>query len=348
MSSGTTTRSLCPVCYRDVLAHEVERDGAMWMTKTCPAHGYFEFMLDPDAKFWRGCQQPPGTHPDIAAYNTVTMVPITDRCNLTCAHCHRQPDNSIPDNSADYVVSQALGVPTPVVCLMGAEPTVRNDLPEIIRRVIAGGKVPLIYTNGQRIAHREGYLEELHEAGLRSAAVSIHGGQGAKVADAAHKAATMIHRAGWHLSNISFTVADLSTMGGVLDQIAELTAKGLRPRKFVIRMAARIGRVPSEAHAPYLSDAVKEMARLCAERGLLAGLPGGFGNNPYRIVFTIDGVECTINRWPTVETVDLRWCFHRGPWTTFHGGFIGGGAISIIKREGVLKGWYEGQRLVTE
>lgn len=340
----TNTRSLCPTCYLEIPATTFDRDGAVWMAKTCPAHGDTEVMLDPSAAFWAAAQQPPGTHPDIAVFNNVTLISITEHCNLACHHCHRSPDNTTTDDATDFVVSQALGVPTPMVCLMGAEPTMRRDLPEIVTRVIAGGKWPLIYTNGIKLADPE-YFEEMHASGLRLISVSIHETQGPTVIKKAHKACLDATAAGWKLGNVSFTVSDVSTIEGILEQIVALSSQGAAPRKFVIRGAARIGRAPSEDHSPYLSHMINEVAEACQRRGYSIHLPHGFGNNPYRVILTINGIEVAVVRWPTVETIDMKWMNHRGPWTTFVPSSLTTAALGMIIRDGMMKGWYQGMRL---
>ena len=47
-----STQSLCPECLAPVDANVVERDGAVWMEKTCPDHGEFSALLASDIRHY--------------------------------------------------------------------------------------------------------------------------------------------------------------------------------------------------------------------------------------------------------------------------------------------------------
>jgi molybdenum cofactor biosynthesis enzyme MoaA len=61
------------------------------------------------------------------------------------------------------------------VRLVGGEPTLRNDLPELIRSARAYGHHPVVVSNGLRFADR-GYVRSLKDAGLQIAYLSFNGG----------------------------------------------------------------------------------------------------------------------------------------------------------------------------
>jgi hypothetical protein len=317
------------------------------MTKSCPAHGDFEFMLDPSAAFWRDCQQPPGTVPDIAAYNNVTMLDITNHCQLKCPNCYQDPNNATVDRSLEHVVAEALGSPTPMVCLMGAEPTMRPDLPEIIQAIIAGGKGVTITTNGIRLAD-PGYAKRLHAAGLRHASVSVHDVDynGERAHAKALRGLMNAVDLGWRLTHVNFTIVDFDrSLKLAAQQIVALAGVGVRPRHFCIRIAAHIGRQFQDSGPMWMSQAAAAFRALF---GAGCQIPDGEGNNPYRIVHRCGDIKIALIRWPTVETIDMRWMNGRGPWASFVPGTIGTGAIQIIMREGMRKGWWQGQRLVPD
>jgi sulfatase maturation enzyme AslB (radical SAM superfamily) len=100
-------------------------------------------------------------------------------CNNDCLFCtvswKRGPgDRDTPTllNEVERIVSQD-GVDR--IVYSGGEPTFREDLAEVLRRAKALGIAEQnIQTNGRRL-HNPGYLETLHEAGLTSCFVSIHG-----------------------------------------------------------------------------------------------------------------------------------------------------------------------------
>ena len=78
---------------------------------------------------------------------------VTRRCNAACSFC-QAPNNSRLELSVDELRRiagglAALGVRT--MKLSGGEPTMRRDLPAIIRAVRAGSLKPVIITNGIRL-----------------------------------------------------------------------------------------------------------------------------------------------------------------------------------------------------
>jgi pyruvate-formate lyase-activating enzyme len=60
------------------------------------------------------------------------------------------------------------------VILCGGEPTTREDLPELIKVIKKSGNIPVIQTNGLRLADRE-YLRDLKKAGIMHVHFSFDG-----------------------------------------------------------------------------------------------------------------------------------------------------------------------------
>ena len=102
------------------------------------------------------------------------VVDVTHRCNMECANCYI-PNRMIPDMDVNRLYEFAKRLPNRVEFrLMGGEPTVRNDLPEIIRTIRELGHRPTILTNGLRLGN-EDYVQQLHDAGLKSLNISMNG-----------------------------------------------------------------------------------------------------------------------------------------------------------------------------
>jgi molybdenum cofactor biosynthesis enzyme MoaA len=107
-------------------------------------------------------------------YPTV-FVDITHRCNMECANCYI-PNRSLPDFPLPVMLALLRRLPRRTrIRLVGAEPTVREDLPEIIRAVRAIGHLPVILSNGLKLA-RPAYVARLKAAGLRTVHLSLNGG----------------------------------------------------------------------------------------------------------------------------------------------------------------------------
>jgi uncharacterized radical SAM superfamily Fe-S cluster-containing enzyme len=109
------------------------------------------------------------------------LLEVTRRCNLSCAVCFA---GSHPQDAADPGLEEirdwyqkVLGMaPGSNIQLSGGEPTVRDDLPEIVAagREIGFGFIQL-NTNGIRLADDSVYVRALKDAGLASVFLQFDG-----------------------------------------------------------------------------------------------------------------------------------------------------------------------------
>ncbi len=111
--------------------------------------------------------------PERNPFETV-VADVTHRCNMACANCY-VPNRAIPDMDTGRLEECLGALPRRVnLRLIGAEPTMRRDLPEIVSMVRRQGHRPVLLTNGLRLA-RASYVRTLREAGLRHVVVSLNG-----------------------------------------------------------------------------------------------------------------------------------------------------------------------------
>ena len=102
------------------------------------------------------------------------MVDLTHRCNMECANCYI-PNRDVPDLDKEKLYDALARLPErSYIRLIGAEPTMRQDLPEIITRVIKLGHRPSVTTNGVKLAQKS-YVKKLKDAGLRLLLISMNG-----------------------------------------------------------------------------------------------------------------------------------------------------------------------------
>jgi uncharacterized radical SAM superfamily Fe-S cluster-containing enzyme len=188
-----STESLCPVCLQRIAAERVAEDDAVFLRKTCPEHGHFKTVL------WRGLStyqawggpsrapaRPPvcgtdlnkgcpfdcGLCPDHRQHACCVVLDVTERCNLACPVCFAsagsapKPDPCVEEIEAWCRALLVSGGPFNIH-LSGGEPTVRRDLPEIVRRIRSlGFSYIQLNTNGLRLAEEREYAGELKDAGL--------------------------------------------------------------------------------------------------------------------------------------------------------------------------------------
>ncbi|HHT17336.1 MAG TPA: radical SAM protein [Papillibacter sp.] len=178
------TFSVCPVCLMRIPARHVLRGGAVYMEKSCPEHGKFSALIwrgKQDMVAWRGdtepikegenenCPTACGLCPEHRQGTCCVLLEVTSRCNLRCKFCFAGAGGG-EDVPFGKVCSdlKALTVPgQTLVQISGGEPTVREDLPEIIAAAKeAGCRYVQLNTNGIRLGEDEGYVKKLADAGL--------------------------------------------------------------------------------------------------------------------------------------------------------------------------------------
>jgi 7,8-dihydro-6-hydroxymethylpterin dimethyltransferase len=182
--------SLCEHCLRRIEGKLVIQDNTVWMHKRCPEHGQSKVLIATDAAYWRagretyikppemplkfnteinwGCPYDCGLCPDHMQHSCLTIIEITDHCNLACPVCYadsgptRQEYRSLAtiERMLDAVVANE-GEPD-VVQISGGEPTTHPDFFAVLdaakRRPI---KHLMLNTNGIRIAQEADFAEKL-------------------------------------------------------------------------------------------------------------------------------------------------------------------------------------------
>ncbi|HPB67738.1 MAG TPA: radical SAM protein, partial [Candidatus Omnitrophota bacterium] len=162
-----TTKSVCPLCLETVPATVLEKDGRVFLVKTCPRHGASEVLLSETA----------GLYKELEGFFFAVMNPsyrireyemwVTMRCNTSCPICHLGDSNriDIPDPGLDKIEEFITRHNQPAYILSGGEPTCRKDLPDIIRLFKKHGKHISLHTNGLVLGNKD-YIRSLQDAGL--------------------------------------------------------------------------------------------------------------------------------------------------------------------------------------
>ncbi len=186
-----TTESLCPACLKRITAENIAAGDDVYQEKTCPEHGDFRTIIwrgPPAYRSWaaagrteappagapaaaKGCPFDCGLCPDHRRQTCCVLLEVTRRCNLACPVCFAGAGGDGGDPGLATVESWyrrllASGGPYNIQ-LSGGEPTLRDDLPEIIAlgRSLGYGYFQL-NTNGLRLAGDRDYARRLKQAGL--------------------------------------------------------------------------------------------------------------------------------------------------------------------------------------
>lgn len=100
---------------------------------------------------------------------------VTYRCNNDCAHCYNARARSFPEMDTGQwkrVLDKAWDLGIPHIIFTGGEPTLRNDLPELIAHAEQNGQITGLNTNARRMSD-PGFVESLVEAGLDHVQVTV-------------------------------------------------------------------------------------------------------------------------------------------------------------------------------
>lgn len=186
-----TTESLCPHCLKKIPARYVRENGKAYMYKECPEHGEFKVLFWNDADMYaqwkeqgihapakdhgrpesKGCPFDCGLCNEHRSGTCTAILEITYRCNMNCNICFADANAGKFEPGLEQIRTMyQAALNSNKFCsvqLSGGEPTVREDLPEIIKLSKDMGVVHLqVNTNGIRIANDIEFLKKMKAAGL--------------------------------------------------------------------------------------------------------------------------------------------------------------------------------------
>ena len=176
----------------------LERDGKVIMSKSCTDHGFYEDVYWSDYEQWnraktyasvgdglenprttksRGCPFDCGICPNHKSQTILGIIDVTNQCNLKCPICFANAAtagyvyNPSFEEICRMIDNLAANRPVSVKALQlsGGEPTLRDDLPEIVKYAqLACIHHVEVNTNGIRIANDPDFLERLLESDVSS------------------------------------------------------------------------------------------------------------------------------------------------------------------------------------
>ena len=107
-------------------------------------------------------------------YFTDVTADVTHKCNMECSNCY-VPNRDIPDMDIDKLIDCISRFPKrTMIRIMGAEPTMRMDLTDIIVRIKKSGHRCTLLTNGLKLASKR-YVQMLKDANLTHIYLSLNG-----------------------------------------------------------------------------------------------------------------------------------------------------------------------------
>jgi uncharacterized radical SAM superfamily Fe-S cluster-containing enzyme len=203
------TASICPECNRTIPAIVFERDDKIFMNKTCPDHGLWEELYFGSASMFKkfarymhdgkgienpnvplpkcNCPKNCGLCSSHLSHSGLTNLVITNRCDLTCWYCFFYAKKGV---EGAYVYEPSLEqirqmartlraerpVPGNAIQITGGEPTLRDDLCEIVKIIKEEGVDHIqLNSNAINLALDPTLAKRLREAGVNTVYMSFDG-----------------------------------------------------------------------------------------------------------------------------------------------------------------------------
>ena len=199
------TKSLCPECLKVLPATIFEDKNRVYIKKTCSEHGEFTDLYwgnyeqyvraqgfeelgtklnNPRTKKSRGCPYDCGICQEHKSETVLAIIDITNRCNLRCPICfahagaagylYEPTKEEIKGMMENFLSNRP--VPPPALQFSGGEPTVRDDLPDLIKMAKSLGFRHIeVNSNGIKMAESIDYCKSLKKAGLSTVYLQFDG-----------------------------------------------------------------------------------------------------------------------------------------------------------------------------
>ncbi|MBY9005618.1 MAG: radical SAM protein [Candidatus Lokiarchaeota archaeon] len=133
-----------------------------------------EYVCDGIKPTKKGCPYDCGICENHQSAPCICLIDVTNRCNLACPICfaNASAKGYVVEPSFDDIVRimkyfrSMKPTPAPMLQFAGGEPTVREDLPELIKKGKEFGFIEvMVSTNGVRMGKSLEYTRKIHEAG---------------------------------------------------------------------------------------------------------------------------------------------------------------------------------------
>ena len=184
------TFSVCPVCLKKVKAQVAEKDGKIVILKECSEHGKFndtywtrsdiyykaeEYKKPSSKPFQDNCPFNCGINncPNHVSTTVMAVIDVTNECDLRCPICFanasKPPNLYRPSLETIHEMLTFLKkreLPPLAVMFAGGEPTVREDIVEIVKMAHDLKFMILLATNGIRMSNDPELVKKLKNAGL--------------------------------------------------------------------------------------------------------------------------------------------------------------------------------------
>lgn len=186
------TKSICPICKKNIDAKILEEDNKIYLEKRCNEHGNFKVLILSDAEWYfnsvkfnkpgsvplnfntnvkKGCPDDCGICPNHQQHTCLAILEITNNCNISCNQCFAKSreTGSKSHLTINEVVRRLENLikcegKAEVLQISGGEPTTHPQIIEIIKIAKSlNVQSVMLNTNGIKIANDDKLLKQLAE-----------------------------------------------------------------------------------------------------------------------------------------------------------------------------------------
>ncbi len=200
-----TVETLCPNCAAMIVGRYFVENGAVYIEKTCPEHGYFRDCINTDATLfakaaWWSYEEHPGLeNPQVTGASrcpsecglcnqhlsgsVLAQIDLTNRCNMRCPVCFANAGSAgyVFEPNFDQIVKQLQTlrdirpIPCTAIQFTGGEPTIHPDFLRIVVKAREMGFSHIqIATNGIKLADAD-FASQCFDAGLHTLYLQFDG-----------------------------------------------------------------------------------------------------------------------------------------------------------------------------
>ena len=168
------TISVCPQCIKKIDAQIVEQDGKVYMLKECKEHGKFKILLSNYPKQYKEVTKSYFSFKNKRKQDFYQLI-LTMKCNLNCPVCFVNANKyRYKEPSLDFIKRHLRQFKNKKIGLFGGEPTLREDLFEIIKLVKESNNIPLLFTNGIKLSNPL-YTKKIKDSGINEIHLQFDG-----------------------------------------------------------------------------------------------------------------------------------------------------------------------------
>lgn len=166
------TKSFCPICLKVIPAYVTIKNEKIVISKYCRSHGKFQSLhVWDDPYFYKRMWRISSLYDK--GQNSI-ILDLTSRCNLRCPICFAfGGEKELREPSVDEIKKMLVRIKRCHIVLYGGEPTLRNDLPNIISSIKRLGFNSVLLTNGLKLTRR--YISQLKKSGLKRVVLQFDG-----------------------------------------------------------------------------------------------------------------------------------------------------------------------------